>query len=173
VSERALKTGWSLCVVAVVCCLVSWKVVQQKLTVCVWARWIIMRRSGVGRNTAYISVLYRKWDTKTVLLVCYWSLFYLANIVCAFPRCCVVCMCMWTVCWVGYVKKISEPTGIGSWYLSDKIMTLFFFHFFPQWYRASWYYQSFFIYQLMHKRVALKRCLNVNFKATPLCISGK
>jgi hypothetical protein len=105
----------------------SWKVVQQKLTVCVWARRIIMRRRGGGRNTSYISVLYRKWDMKTALLMCYYSLLYLISIVCAFSRCCVVhvcvCVCVCTVCWVGYVEKIIEPTGIGNWYLSDKIMT--------------------------------------------------
>ena len=50
--------------------------------------------------------------------------------------------------------------------------------FFSQSYHASWYYQSFFIYQLMHKRTALKRVFylfhvnfNILFKAVLLCIS--
>jgi len=35
---------------------------------------------------------------------------------------------------------------------------------FSQSYRASWYYQSFFIYQLMHKRIALRRILKFTLK---------
>jgi hypothetical protein len=35
---------------------------------------------------------------------------------------------------------------------------------FSQSYRASWYYQSFFIYQLMHKRIALQRILKFTLK---------
>jgi len=41
--------------------------------------------------------------------------------------------------------------------------------FFSQSYHASWYYQNVYIYQLIHKRTALKRNIKIYIKTAPTC----